>query len=266
MKTTNKTTTLAALAALASLALAAGSLQAAMIFQDDFTGNPDTGTDGLNGESPDTGAGTWTAGSYFDADGSFVGGGGSFGAGATLGFTPTNGLIYTLDARITSNHASNWIALGFAKGQSTGTSINNRFITGSTPQGQVWSLLRSDGIGNALTDGTSGSNIAWTSSFTGDPITNTLDVRIELDTTSGAGNWAATWYAKNTDDAGYTLVRAADSATVNEDIDSVGFGLTGAASGSLLSFSLSDNTMVPEPSTATLLALASCALILRRRR
>jgi hypothetical protein len=224
----------AALLVLASLLLATATIRAEVLFFDDFAGNLDTGVDGLNGESTDSGAGTWVAGSYFSADGSFLAGSGTLGSSATLAFTPADGLVYILDARMTINSGS-WVAFGFAKGQSTGASTYNRFVGGNTPLGLAWSLLKPDGSGSALTDGTT-TNVAWTSGFT----SPTVDVRVVLDTTGGAGNWEATWYGKDTGDSIYTEVRAAAGLT-DEGIDSVGFAVTGSASGSLLSFSLSSS-------------------------
>ena len=58
----------------AALAMTAGSVTAApvIIYQDDFSGHPDVGTDGLNGETPDVGANNWVAGASFGANGTIV--------------------------------------------------------------------------------------------------------------------------------------------------------------------------------------------------
>ena len=255
MTTRNNTKT--TLAALAGLALAAGSAQAAVIFADDFIGNPDTGLDGLNGESPDVGSGTWVASSSFNANGTYIAGAGS---SATLAFAPSDGFIYTLDARVNIATSGQWIALGFGDGQSTAVGNNSRFTNGSTPLGAVW-MLRIDGAaGRASQDGTNGQHETWTGV---DNVTGSIDLRIVLDTQT-TGDWTATWFAKDDGDTSYTEVWTTENVISEASIDSVGFALSGgSATGSIGSFSLST---VPEPSATALLGLGCLALILRRRK
>ncbi len=221
------------------------------IYEQIFT--PGAGTDGLNGTSPTIGANNWVASSLFQADGDIAEGAGS----ATLAFTPANGFIYTLDASFRNmagtasvgNPEQDWVALGFAKGQSTVSSINSRFLT-TNVIGKAWMLFRganTEGTLNNVTHlgtATSGNNggavpstsVNWSAlsiNYGGD-----MDMRIVLDTTGGAGNWTAMWYAKLPASGSFTEVRAA-TTLLNEDIDSVGVAISNPGiEGDLTFFSL----------------------------
>lgn len=257
------------LAPLAGLLLSLSCTHAAVIFSDDFSG----GATDLNGTAPDTrpGSETWVSASesataLFQADGSFAGGSTtSMGGTATLAFTPEQGKIYTLDTSLsfTVGGSGSWFALGFAKGQNETAGASNRF---SAPAGDVvgraWSYFRNNTNNpGAAMDGTNSSG-AWTTLF---PETSgntaAIDMRIVLDTTAGATNWTATWFAKKSADTNYITVRAADLLT--EDIDSVGFAVSGnGSSGTVGNFSL---TVIPEPSAALLGAFGMLGLLRRRR-
>ncbi|QTN31550.1 hypothetical protein HZ994_04150 [Akkermansiaceae bacterium] len=243
--------------------MACSSLQAAVIFQDDFTGNPDTGADGLNGESPDTttGAAAWVSASNFNADGSFLAASGTAGASATLLYTPSSGKVYTLDSRMDVTSTTGWLAMGFASGQSTATNFQARFVTGSTPLGRVWMLMSEGGGGAAWQDGTSVNHVEDNTIS----VTGTIDMRIVLDTT--ATTWTATWYAKDATASSYTVIKGTEDVVSQASINSVGFALSGEqCPGTITSFSLSDGNVIPETSSATLLGLAFGFMFVRRRR
>lgn len=231
--------------ALAGMALALIPAHGGTIFSDNFDGAATS----LNGTAPDSrpGAETWVTTNQFNADGSFTGGpGGSTGGSATLAFTPAQGVIYTIDtsATLTVSGSGAFLGFGFADGQSTMTGSGTRF-SGPTVTGRAWSFYRANTNNpTAAMDGTTSSPV-WT------PWTDTneqsVDMRIVLDTTGGAGTWTATWFAKLPGDENYTEVRAA-SALLTETITSIGFCVSGDnANGTIDSFSLSDNQAATAP-------------------
>lgn len=124
MNPSTKTTTLA------GLALAAGSLQAAVIYSDIFS---DTGN--LIGSSPDLGVGTWTGSTQWNEDGITATISGGDDGSAFLAFTPTDGNIYTLSATV-SVPSTGWLALGFA---ATDTNGGEFWEDGTAP----WVIIRS---------------------------------------------------------------------------------------------------------------------------
>ena len=151
----------------ALLLLSAAPLAANVIFADNFNGSG-----GLNNVAPDTrpGTQTWVASPPFSANGAISG---DTGGSATLAFTPVQGRLYTLDARFTATAAAGsneWLALGFAKGQSTIAGGNERFI-GPTVTGKSWMFLRGSAtpavstnsalLGNNSAVGTA-STVNWT--------------------------------------------------------------------------------------------------------
>lgn len=223
-----------------------------------FSHTFDEGSGGLNGTPVDVGTGAWTAASVVTANGAFTTGPGS----ATLPFIPVNSGIYTLDARITGVTGSlNWIALGFANGQSTISSASDRFLTGNV-MGTAWMLFRGNnnttptaspntaflgngsGTNGGLTDG-----VNWSALNFQDGITpGSIDMRILLDTTGGSGTWKVTWLAKIPTNPGYTVVRP-EAAVLNEaNFTSVGFAFANAGvNGNIQSFSLNYTGDPPPP-------------------
>lgn len=214
------------------------------IFEEDFAGAAATD---LNGTAPDqtTAAASWVASPNFKADGSFAGSAGS----ATLSFTPTDGLIYTLDASLSGiSGDGNWIALGFANGQSTTGGTSNRFINGNTPIGHAWTLARGDNSANPNVAHTLGSGDPgpWTGALA-NANGGALDLRIILDTIGGTGAWTATWFVKRPADAAYLETRTTTTLTA-ADINSVGFAVSNAGvSGMIESFSLTSNETSSPP-------------------
>ncbi len=222
-----------AIVAIGIVGLTIASANAAQIFFDDFSGDADTD---LHGTTPDVTPNieTWVARSTYKADGSFSW---ESYAAMTLTFTPADGHVYTLDAKIGNLTGAHWARFGFGNGQPQLEEDPNW-----SPR--AWHLLRvAEDSGNAhstyLKDFTSGS--AWSAL----PLLRyeePMDVRITLDTTGGTGSWQATWYGKAESDPDYTEVRGATLLT-SEDINSIGFSLFNTSkSGKLLSFSLSDDT------------------------
>jgi len=274
----NMNKTILILSSIGGLALAATSANAfTVIYEQSFT--PGAGTTPLNGATPTTGANNWVAADVFQADGDFTEP--TAGVSATLAFTPTAGLVYTLDASIrnlspTLNAATtenDWIALGFAQGQSTEAGNNQRFVSGTaadsnTIVGKAWMLYRGvDTVGTAanvaqLGNATAGNNSSanWSNATLSTTHGGGIDMRVVLDTTGA--NWTATWFAKLPADGSFTEVRAA-TPLVNEDIDSVGVAISNPGfDGELSYFSL---TSVPEPSTALLGGLGMLVMFRRRR-
>jgi hypothetical protein len=222
------------------------SARAGVIYQEDFNGSADD----LNGAAPSIRPGeeTWIATPIFNQDGSLDPDAGS----ATLAFTPSDDNVYQLDLSLTGVTGDlNWIALGFGVGQSTVIGTNNRFINGLLI-GKVWMLFRGDTSGHQAFLGSATSGTAagtpWAALETE---TGAIDLRIELDTTGGAGAWAATWFAKKPADLSYTEVRPRETL-LDEVIDSVGIALArGLVNGTIESFSLSDSAGSSDPFAIT---------------
>lgn len=221
------------LTALAVIAVTAAAASAGVIYSEDFSGT----SDDINGTIPDVSvAGSaWVAAPIFNQDGSLNPNAGS----ATLAFTPQNGAVYTLDGSLRSvTGDGNWLALGFANGQSSDTGTNFRFVTDHV-RGQVWMLFRGDITNPNKTqyDKTANAN-DWTALTS---LTTDVDMRIVLDTTGGEGNWVALWYAKVPADSVYSQVGGPTVLPVMP-ISSVGMAMArNAVDGTIESFSLRDN-------------------------
>lgn len=216
------------------------------IYSDNFDG----GTGDIHTVGPDVrpGGETWTASTIFNADGSLD----RVGPGSmTLPFTPANDFVYTLDASFSGvNGDTDWLALGFASGQSATSTNNDRFV-GGTVSGTTWMLFRGATPAPLATNGNKihrGPGTAdpadWLDPTLWDLEGGDIDLRIVLDTTGGPGAWTATWYAKLPADDSYTLI--GDTTTVPHDpsnYTSVGIAASNTSSttgtgGTIESFSL----------------------------
>ena len=240
----------------AALTITISSTSATTIFSHDFNGD----SSDLNGATTDLGSGTWASSTVFNQDGSIDPNSGS----ATLAFTPSSGTVYRLDVSLREVSGNgNWFAHGFGAGQSTATGSGNRFINGQLI-GKSWMLFRGNGDGHQAFRGSATSGTENGSSWSAlGTVTGDIDLRIELDTSGGATNWATTWLAKLPADASYTEVRSTE-ILLDETINSVGLALAGnTVDGTVTSFSL---TTIPEPSSLTLLALSALGLVNRRRK
>lgn len=211
-----------------------GPASAEQLFLEDFGG----AAADLNGMAPDvtaTGA-SWTASPNFKRDGSFAGGAGT----ATLSFFPVDGEIYTLEASLAGiGGDGNWIALGFANGQSAVAGANNRFISGNVVEGRAWMLVRgSNANPNMAHSLGSGDPVPWAGVLQ-NANGGEVDLRLILDTTGGSGEWTATWFAKRPADGQFTEVRST-LILPNEQINSVGLAVANAGvSGRVTGLSLS---------------------------
>lgn len=147
----------------------------------------------------------WSAHTRFKADGSYVESGtnnsptGNNRNSATLPFTPQNGFVYNLSittsfAQLPDTALAAFHAVGFFETANFTGNINS--TTGSA----VWSLTRpgdttaADQVAHYNATGGAGpQNIAGAPEDNSAPST----LRITLDTTGGAGNWAATYYVND---------------------------------------------------------------------
>jgi hypothetical protein len=253
--------------AAAVITMAGAARADTIIFQHDFTG----GTGDLNGTAVDTGTGNWVAADIFDANGDVNVTDVNDGRGsATLAFTPVDGLIYTLEASfgaLTNNPPTeDWLAIGFAEGQSVAEGSDNRFITGNVV-GKAWTFNRGTGAtaqnttflgdGTAVTNGGIVDGVTWATDWM--TFGGNMDIRIVLDTTGGTGNWTVTWHADT--GSGFNALRPT-ATLLDETIDSVGFAVSNSGIiGKIESFSL---TAVPEPASLALIGLGGLALLRRR--
>lgn len=157
----------------------------------------------------------------------------------------------------------NWLALGFVDGQGTAVTNNNRFISGSSI-GKAWLFHRGDPnletdqswLGNAASG--TGDSVQFPAGFPGG---GGIDLRVVLDTTGGAGNWTATWFAKLQASGTYIEVRP-EATLLDETINAVGLAKSNdGIQGTVISFSL---TSVPEPGSLALLGLSAVFMLHRR--
>ncbi len=236
-------------AALAVLGLAVGTATATAvnIYTDNFTGGA---TAPLNGASPgmDLTGGTWSAASYWNANGS-ASTNNVEQADAILPFTPTSGEIYNLS--ITASPGSpaagwQWLAFGFVNTTSSQTS--NIFGSAAGP----W-MLQEPNSNSSTSDlgqyfASGNGNIAGYASPQS-PIT----MGVVLDTT--AAQWTAQWYYDGSPVQGepYTF-------STNPSITGVGFGVN-YNTAVVGAFSLT-GTSVPEPVGLAIFVAGGLGLLL----
>lgn len=183
------------------------------IYSDDFSG----GSGNIGALPPDVrpGSETWTASPIFNADGSVDRPTSSNQGSMTLPFIPANGFVYTLDASFSAvTGDTDWLALGFANGQSATSTSSDRFV-GPAVTGATWMIFRGATPAPLATNGNkiqrglaAGDAVDWLDPTLGDLEGGAIDLRIVLDTTGGTGGWTATWYAKLPASGSYTLVGA----------------------------------------------------------
>jgi hypothetical protein len=183
------------------------------------------------------------AASHFHAGGGIVPG----TASATLAFQPVDRVVYTLDGAfrgVTSpDGEADWVALGFASGQSTGAESGDRFVLGEVT-GRAWMLFRGTGskFGNKIHEVGASNPKAWQNWSGG--VGGDIDLRIVLDTTRGAGNWTTTWFARRPGTGDFLEV--GETRTLpNEGVRSVGI----AVSGDHIRSSITDFSLRAEPVT-----------------
>lgn len=248
-----KTSSLLSWPSLAALVLASVPATAqTTLFFDDFDGDAVP----LHGTTPDITTGeSWVAGPVFNADGTTNQAAGS----ATLAFTPVDGEIYTLEATysglsLVGGADNDWFALGFVNGQSDVNGTTHRFITGSVA-GVAWMMHRGDitlgtnqsflgtgqlGTGNFGLGAGGGENTSVQWALTPDP--SSVDMRVVLDTTGGAGNWTATFYAKATGEDEYIEIRPTETLLSGAVISAVGLARSNdGVNGTVERFSLTSS-------------------------
>lgn len=204
-----------------------GTVETVLLF-DDFTAG--SAVD-LEGTSPGTGISQWRAHQEYQDDGTMVA---NVNAGAYYPISPQQGYRYLLDVQsanvATFSDADNCI-WGFFENISL-----SDVTTGPASSGEIdpttakaVHLMRETGGGtrnNAYRRGDEGDGQADTNAWT-DPTLNAspdavLDLQIEIDTTGGAGNWTAQWWAKGILSGTYTEVGPL-TALLDENIGAVGF-------------------------------------------
>jgi len=196
----------------------------------------------LDGQSPDTGSGTWRAHTNYLDDGTMAA---NTNAGAYYAFTPVDGTVYELTfsaANVVTYSSGENCIFGFFEGIAA-----NNSIVGSTADGtfdptaaKAVHLMRETGVSTrnnayrrgADSDGTA-DTVAWTDVTLNASPDAVLDLRITLDTTGGAGNWTAQWEAKGVISPTYTEVGPA-TALLSENIGAVGWSNDSSATKSSL--------------------------------
>jgi hypothetical protein len=194
------------------------------VLYDDFSGAGAA----LDGTTPDTGSGTWMAHSSYLDNGTMSAG---VNSGAYYAWVPTSGNTYEIIWETSAITESDRLESRCFIAVNTPSYAEQ---LGGTMNGNAWSttlragfILRDFGgtQSNACRMGDDYDGEADTVVFTDATLRtedDAIDLRLVLDTTGGAGNWTATWYAKDPAASAWTLVR--DEATLlSEAIGAVGW-------------------------------------------
>lgn len=220
-----------------SILLGQATVHDGLLFREDFGANGDD----LHGSVPKVSfeGEKWVAGKEFNRDGTIEKG----RSGASLAFSPVAGVRYTLDATVTTTWgpSRDWVALGFGRAQTARPVL---FDTQGL-SGRVWMLHRAADTTKPVNRAWLGADVRDWEWSSGSPLGGTMDMRIVLDTTGGAGAWTATWYAKRPGEQEYVMVRPTERL-INESIGSVGLSVFGTQlSASIESFSLRAEPEIP---------------------
>ena len=255
----SKAAPMAGLALAVLLTLSGPAHAATVIYQDSFSGSAAAP---LNGQAPSQGGNTWTTtqtnggitvpGTYWFADGSYVGSTSAVFGGAYLPFTPELGKFYTLSLEFSSVSylaaSPGYLGVGFS------SAANG--LPGSLGP---WLNRNSDNLnGTTFRNGASGSGgNAVTYAGTGSPTVSSMT--ITLDTTDTY--WTAEYFYND------VLLRTVtyDASHPNPTITQIAmFGYRGP----LLDGATIELTVVPEPSVLSFMAVGSLGLVVlvRRRR
>lgn len=241
--------------AFAAIALTAAYSSAATttIYHEDFNGGSDVE---LHGQEPTTGPEgvTWQAtkdsAAPYWADGSFAADG--FNRSGYLPFTPEDGYEYTLDIRCSglgSNTKSEYFSIGY--------------LNATDPEGEHWTGTNVGLIHHRYSQAEPYSNLStlgdmgWGDglAYPGDAgVTGGADItfRTVLDTTNSE-QWTATWYGKADGATEFSLLRSSsdvDMANIAPEINAIGFGEWSDPVGHWESLTLTQNQVIPEPTTA----------------
>lgn len=194
------------------------------VLEDDFSGAGAA----LHGTSPDVGSGTWMAHTSYLDNGTMSAG---VNSGAYYAWVPTSGKTYEIIWETSAITESDRLESRCFIAVNTPSYAEQ---LGGTMNGNAWSttlragfILRDFGgtQSNACRMGDDYDGEADTVVFTDATLRtedDAIDLRLVLDTTGGAGNWTATWYAKDPAASAWTLVRD-EETLLSEAIGAVGW-------------------------------------------